>query len=96
MFNGTKALIGKATRTITNAGAIANEILSDGRLLEAINDYRVKEERRLLRYFSKLQHKKKFLQRNAWQRSIRNHKLRSRCRHARKLKAAGVRYKGGK
>lgn len=32
----------------------------------------------------------------SWQRSWRDHPVKSRCRHARKLKRKGRRYKGGK
>ena len=32
----------------------------------------------------------------AWQRSCRNHPLKSRCRHAKTLARKGYRYKGGR
>ncbi len=42
------------------------------------------------RKYRRIARKSKFLQRKAWQKSIRSHKLKSRCRHAKHG------YKGGR
>ena len=44
----------------------------------------------------KVMKKMKYIKRKAWQRSSRNHPVKSHCRHARTYKRAGYRYKGGK
>ena len=37
-----------------------------------------------------------YIMRKAWQRSCRNHAVKSRCRHAKTLACKGYRYKGGR
>lgn len=44
----------------------------------------------------KVMKKMKYIKRRAWQRSSRNHPVKSHCRHARNYKRVGYRYKGGK
>lgn len=38
----------------------------------------------------------RYLKRRSWQRSIRHAIAKSRCRHARRLKQTGQRFKGGR
>nr|DAF84497.1 MAG TPA: hypothetical protein [Caudoviricetes sp.] len=45
---------------------------------------------------SKFARKRHYITKRSWQRSIRTVKVRSRCRHARRLMSTGRRYKGGR
>lgn len=57
-------------------------------------EFETKEEAFHIMY--KVMKKIKYIKRRAWQRSSRNHPVKSHCRHARNYKRVGYRYKGGK
>lgn len=44
----------------------------------------------------KMSQHRHYIMRKAWQRSCRNHAVKSRCRHAKMLARKGYRYKGGR